>query len=128
MYTGVEIDFIVKDSLQAIKIYQSIFDVELLEKTNLEVGLNEVVFKIFNTRFHMLDENEEYHLHAPKPDIYMPIWFNVVVLNIEEVHKKALRLGCIEIQPIKEMKEYKVTNSMFKDEFGYLWMLHQIKE
>lgn len=49
--TGVEFDFVVKDSLQALALYESIFEVERLEVTDLPVGQNEAVFTIYGTRF-----------------------------------------------------------------------------
>ena len=56
--TGVEFDFVVKDSLQALALYESIFEVERLEVTDLPVGQNEAVFTIYGTRFHRLDEKD----------------------------------------------------------------------
>ena len=34
--------------------------------------------------------------------------------------------GCSEIQPVTEMADYGLSNAMFMDPFGYIWMLHQI--
>ena len=53
----IEIDFVVKDSLAALKCYERIFDVERIEVTDLKTGENEVVFSIHGTKFHLLDEN-----------------------------------------------------------------------
>jgi Uncharacterized protein conserved in bacteria len=124
--TGVEIDFIVTDSLKALEQYEAIFEVERVEVTAYEKGKNEAVFNIFGTRFHMLDENPEYMLFAPKPDTQMPVWFNVVVPDIKAVYEKALSAGCKEIQPITEIEAMGISNAMFADSFGYVWMLHQI--
>lgn len=66
MINGVEFDFVVKDSKAALAQYKSIFDVEVVEETNFKAGNNEAVFTIYGTRFHMLDENPEYQLFAPK--------------------------------------------------------------
>jgi len=125
MATGVEVDFVVKDSLKAIELYESVFDVEVIEKTDFKVGNNEIIFSIYNTRFHMLDENPEYGLNAPK-EANGSIWFNVVVPNIEETHEKALEVGCTEIQSVTRMEEMGISNSMFTDPFGYIWMVHEI--
>ena len=40
---GVEIDFVVTDSLKALELYEKIFDIERVEVSNLPKGENEVV-------------------------------------------------------------------------------------
>lgn len=125
---GVEIDFIVKDSLLALKQYEQIFSVRPIEATDFPKGQNEVVFEIDGTRFHMLDENPDFQMFAPVKNQAMPIWFNVVVPEIKAVHEAALLAGCREIQAVTVMKDCGVSNSMFTDSFGYLWMLHQIHQ
>lgn len=124
--TGVEIDFVVKDSLAALALYESIFEVERVEVTSLPVGQNEAVFTIYGVRFHMLDENAEFMLVAPKEGDAKTTWWNVLVPDIAAVHAKAMAAGCAEIQAVTEMAAYGVSNSMFTDPFGYVWMLHQI--
>lgn len=124
--TGVEIDFVVKDSLKALELYEEIFDLQREEVTSFPVGQNEVVFTLYGSRFHMLDENPAFQLLAPKPGDPKPIWFNVLVPDIAAVHAKALSSGCEEVQAVTEMADYGVSNSMFSDPFGYLWMLHQV--
>lgn len=128
MITGVEIDLVVKDSLAALKQYQAIFDLEVIEQTNFPVGLNEVVFTIYGTRFHLLDENPEYQLLAPTPDNPQSIWFNVVVPNINDTFLKAIDAGATPIQEVTEMKEMGISNAIFLDSFNYTWMLHQIHQ
>lgn len=123
---GVEIDIIVPDSLKALELYEKIFEVQRIEVTDLEKGLNEAVFMIYGTRFHLLDENSEYGMIAAKPEDPKSIWFNVIVPDIAETFKKAIDAGCNEIQPLTEMKEMGVINAMVSDSFGLVWMLHQI--
>jgi uncharacterized glyoxalase superfamily protein PhnB len=123
---GVEIDMIVPDSLEALRLYESIFEVQRFEVTSFPKGHNEAVFSIYGARFHMLDENAEYQMFAPKPGDPKSIWYNVVVPCIAETYAKALKAGCIEIQPIMEIETHGVKNSMFADPFGYIWMLHEV--
>lgn len=40
---GVEIDFVVSDSLKALELYEKIFDIERVEVSDLPRGENEVV-------------------------------------------------------------------------------------
>ena len=108
--TGVEIDMVVTDSLKALELYEKIFEVKRIEVT----------------RFHMLDENPEYQLIAPKPGQPQSVWYNVLVPDIQAVYHKAMAAGCAEIQPVTEMPEMGAANAMFADAFGYVWMLHQI--
>lgn len=126
MILGVEIDFVVEDSIVALELYEKIFEVERLEVTSFEKGRNEAVFTIYDSRFHMLDENLDFELIAPKPGDPKPIWFNIAVGDIMDVHNKAMSAGCAEIQPVTEIVEMGISNSMFSDPFGYMWMLHQI--
>ncbi len=124
--TGVEIDFIVKDSIEALEFYESVFDVERIEVTDFPRGSNEAIFTIFGTRFHLLDENIEYQLIAPNPEQPQSIWFNLAVEDISTTHNKAMENGAMEIQGVTELKDFGVSNSIFKDRFGYMWMLHEI--
>lgn len=123
---GMEIDMIVTDSLKALELYESIFEIERIEVTDFPTGQNEAVFSIYGTRIHLLDENHEFEMVAPKPDDPKPVWFNVLVPNIKETFAKALKAGCTEVQPITEMPDFGVSNAFFSDSFGYLWMLHQV--
>ncbi|WP_195267883.1 VOC family protein [Eubacterium sp. 1001713B170207_170306_E7] len=124
--TGVEIDMVVNDSLKALEVYEKIFEVKRIEVTDYPKGSNEAVFTIYETRFHMLDENPEYQLAAPQPGQPQSIWYNVLVPDILATYEKAMAAGCTPIQPITEMPEMGASNAMFADAFGYVWMLHQI--
>lgn len=124
--TGVEIDFVVTDSLAALALYEKIFEVKRVEVTSFPTGQNEAVFTIYGVRFHMLDENPAFQLIAPKPDMPQSMWLNVLVPDINAVHQNAINAGCAEVQPVTKLNDYGVSNSLFKDAFGYIWMLHQI--
>lgn len=123
---GVEIDFVVTESLKALELYEGIFEIERVEVTDLPKGENEVVFTLYGVRFHMLDENPKFQLIAPKPNDPKTSWFNISVPNIKETYSKAMSLGCTEVQPVTEMADYGVSNAIFSDPFGYVWMLHEI--
>jgi uncharacterized glyoxalase superfamily protein PhnB len=123
---GVELDFCVKDCRKALKMYKSIFDVEVVEETELESGQNEAVFTIYGTRFHMLDENPSAMLGAPSEGDPKPFWFNVMVDDIQATWDKAIGQGVTAVQEITRMDAYGVSNAMFSDPFGYIWMLHEI--
>jgi len=123
---GVEIDMVVTESLKALELYEKIFDIERIEVTSLPKGENEVIFNLFGVRFHMLDENESFGLKAPDPEHPNTIWFNVLVPDINETFKKAMDAGCTVMQAVTELPDYGVSNAMFTDQFGYLWMLHQM--
>lgn len=125
---GIEIDFVVSDCLEALKLYENIFEVERIEVSNLPKGQNEVVFSIYGMHFHMLDENEEFHLVAPKEDHPITMWVNVTVPDIKDTYSKAIKAGCIEVQPVVVITGYGVSNASFVDPFGYHWMLHQVHE
>jgi len=123
---GAEIDMVVPDSLLAKELYEKIFDIKLLEVTDFSKGENEVVFLLYDVRFHLLDENPQFEMFAPKPGDPKPIWFNIMVPDINETFSKALNEGCTQVQQVTEMKDMGVSNAIFSDPFGYLWMLHQV--
>jgi uncharacterized glyoxalase superfamily protein PhnB len=123
---GIEIDFVVQDSIKALELYERIFEVQRVEVTGYETGKNEAVFTMYGTRFHMLDENPAFHLIAPKPGDPKPMWVNIVVPDIKDTYGKAITAGCAEIQPVTEMEAFGISNAMFSDLFGYIWMLHQV--
>ena len=124
--TGVEIDFIVKDSLKALELYKEIFEVKTVEVTDFPKGQNEVIFSLYGVRFHMLDENPEYNMLAPDKDTHQTIWFNIMVPDINKVYQKAMDAGCTELQPVTEIPDFGVINAIFNDPFRYQWMLHEI--
>jgi PhnB protein len=123
---GAEIDMVVSDSLKALELYERIFDIERVEVSNFPKGENEVIFTLYGVRFHMLDENPKFELKAPNPDEPKSVWFNILVPDIKDTFAKAISAGCIEVQPVIEQPDYGVSNAVFSDVFGYLWMLHQI--
>lgn len=123
---GVEIDMVLTDSLKALELYEEIFDVKRVEVTNFPKGQNEVVFTLYGVRFHMLDENPDFGLFAPKKDKPNTIWFNILVPDIKETFSKAMDVGCKVVQEVTELPDFGVANAIFSDPFGYVWMLHQI--
>ncbi|MDR1469629.1 MAG: VOC family protein [Spirochaetaceae bacterium] len=125
--TCVEVDMVVSDSRAALALYEKIFETKRIEVTSFGQGFNEAVFSIYGTRFHLLDENSQYQLAAPKPGDPKPMWVNVIVPDIKAVFGKALAAGCTETQSITEMPGFDVVNATFSDPFGYSWMLHEHK-
>ena len=123
---GVEIDFVVPDSLEALALYERVFDVERVEVTPFAKGNNEVIFSLYGTRFHMLDENPEFQLIAPKPGDPKSIWINVMVPDIAKVHAAALAAGFNEMQGITELPAMGVSNCILVDPYGYVWLVHQV--
>lgn len=126
MKVGVEFDFVVPDSLEALALYEQIFEIEREEVTDFSRGQNEVIFTLYGTRFHMLDENPKFNLIAPKPGQAQSSWVNVLVPDIKKTYEKALELGCAEVQSVNEIRELGISNAVFSDPYGYVWMLHQI--
>jgi uncharacterized glyoxalase superfamily protein PhnB len=126
MKSGVEIDMVVSDCLSAFALYEKVFGAEKVEITAYNKGMNEAVFMLFGTRFHLLDENPEYQLYAPKPNQSLPVWCNLVVQDIALVFKKAQEHDFKIIQPVQNLSEFGVMNAIVADPFGYVWMLHQI--
>lgn len=126
MKVGVEIDMVVPDSVKALELYESVFGAERVEVTAYDRGLNEAVFTLFGTRFHLLDENEAYQLFAPKEGERRPMWLNILVPDIKATLEKAKQHGFAEIQPLTELAAMGVSNAILSDPFGYVWMLHQV--
>ena len=48
------------------------------------------------------------------------------VSNIEETFSRAIDSGCTQIQAITYLPDHGMSNAMFKDCFGYIWLLHEI--
>lgn len=125
--TGAEVNMVVKDSLEALKEYKSVFDLEVLEETNLSLGENEAVFLLHGMRFHLLDENIDLSLIAPVKGELRSIWFNIVVRNIENTYQKAVDANWGTIQEITDLPNYGLSNAIVTDNFGYTWLLHEVK-
>ncbi|NIK11666.1 VOC family protein [Alkalibacillus almallahensis] len=125
---GVELDMVVSDSLEALKVYEYMFDLEEVKATNLPKGQNEVLFTLYNMQFHLLDENREAYLIAPTPEDPKTSWVNVTVEDINKTYQFAMDQACTEIQPVTEMADMGISNAIFMDPFGYVWMLHEVHE
>lgn len=123
-----ELDFIVPDSLEVITVYQAVFEVSDIEPTDYEKGLNEVRFKLQDMQMHILDENPDYDMYAPKKDAAFPIWVNLTVTDIKDTLEKAEVNGFSLVQPLTDIPEFGVKNAVIKDPFGYQWMLHEVYE
>ncbi|NLM41022.1 MAG: VOC family protein [Firmicutes bacterium] len=123
---GVEIVLVVKDSLAALELYERVFEVERVEVTDFPQGQNEAVFTIYGVRFHLLDENPEYQLHALGTERIRSLSFNVLVPDIKETFAKAMEAGCTEVQPVTPIPEFGVSNASFFDPYGYHWLVHQV--
>ena len=126
MMGGVEIDMVVADSVKALELYETIFDIECVEVTDFPRGENEVIFTLYGVRFHMLDENPPCALIAPTPDAPKSIWFNITVPDITDTFSKAINAGCTVVQPVTELADFGVSNAIVQDPFNHIWMLHQI--
>lgn len=117
---------VVTDSLKALELYERIFSIERVEVTDFPKGENEVIFTLYGVRFHLLDENPQFMLQAPRPHDPKTMWFNILVPDIKQTYAQALNAGCTELQPVTAMPDYGVSNALFSDPFGYHWMLHQV--
>ncbi len=123
---GVEIDMIVKNSLEALATYEQVFDLDIVEKTDFAPGNNEAIFTLYGTRIHLLDENEAYGMTAPKEGDAKPMWLNILVPSIDDTFAKATAAGFTAIQPVTALEAMGVKNAVLVDAFGYIWMLHEI--
>ena len=123
---GLEIDMVVQDSLAAFSLYKTVFGAEEIEITSFPKGQNEAVFMMFDTRFHLLDENPECGLHAPAQDKPQSMWCNLVVEDIMQIFQKAEEAEFHVIQPVTYLEDFGIMNAIITDPFGYVWMLHQV--
>ncbi len=121
---GVENCMVVSDSRAALELYKKLFEVSVIEVTSLERGLNEAIFTVFGTRFHLLDENEKYSLFAPGENSSKSAWFNITVPDAKSVFEKAVAENCLLIQPLLSVAPG-VTCAIFCDSFGYVWQVSQ---
>ena len=121
----VEIDIVVPSSIEALALYKQIFDIEIDRETKFDSESKEVFFKMYGVCFHLLDEDPEQSLFAPKKADSKPIWINVTVPNIEEVYTRAMDAESIEVQGITLLEAFGLRNAVFMDRLGYKWMLHQ---
>lgn len=126
MVKGVEIDMVVTDSLKAFAWYRNVFEAECVEITDFPTGSNEAIFTIANVRFHLLDENPDFQLVAPRLEDPKPMWINFVVDDIDATWTKVTQLGGRPIQEPAHIEAFGVSNAIFVCPYGYVWMLHQI--
>ena len=122
--TGVEINFCVYDVLKAFDLYEKVFNAKIVEKTANKRGMNEVVFTILGSRFHMLDESPENGLNAPKEEHPTTVWINIILEKIQPVYDKALEFGFTLVFDLQEVTEYHIKRFMVKDPFGMVWLVH----
>lgn len=124
-FEGLAIAYVVQDVAEALTIYSGIFDLTILTQA---ADQSEAVFNLFGTRFQLFAENEAEGLLAPGEGDGMPFWFNLVVTDLQAVWDQAMALDCQPIQAPIHMEQMGITNAMFADLEGYIWMLHQIHQ
>lgn len=124
---GTGLFMVVPDSIAVVKLYEQIFDVDLVDVSGLDKGQNEAIFNIYNGRFHLLDENPAENILAPRKGDTRPIWASIAVPDIQKTLDAAINAGCEQISPIGELLPGSgVQNAIFSDPFGYIWMILQI--
>lgn len=121
-----EINMVATNSKEALELYKQIFELENVTETNIEIGQNEVTFSLYGMNFHILDENKDFSLIAPSKMQETSSWFDITVENINETFEKAINLGCEVIMPVAFLDTHNLYHGMFKDAFGYVWLLHQV--
>lgn len=126
MKTGVEINMVVENSLKALELYEKTFEIKRIEVSDFPKGENEVIFSLYGVHFHMLDKNPKFGLEAPKKDKSNTISYNVSIPDIKETFEKVINEGCKELQEITEIQDFGVSNAIFRDPFGYIWLIHQV--
>src|SRR5699024_12470546 len=121
---GVDIDIVVKDSLKALELYEKIFEIERMEVTNFPRGQNEVIFNLYGVRFHLLDENQDFHLIALTEEDPKTIWVNVIVPSIKDTDIRKIGVEIEEVQQVSEQADYELANAIVMDAIGHIWMLY----
>lgn len=56
------------------------------------------------------------------------MWFNITVEDIHTTFQQALDAGATQIQAVQHLPDMGIQNAIFKDPFGYVWLLHQVLE
>lgn len=124
-FSGLAIAYVVQDLPAALTSYANIFPIKHLSQAN---DHSEAVFSLFETRFQLIAENPDEGLYSPGEGEGMPFWFNLVVPDLQTVWEKAMAIDCQTIQAPIHMEQMGITNAMFADSEGYVWMLHEIHE
>ena len=86
---GVEIDFVVSDSIKALETYEKIFDIQRVEVSNYERGLNEDLYDVWNALSHARRKPVSVGRTAPRQSA--PMWINVLVPDIERTLRYSLQ-------------------------------------
>lgn len=124
-FEGLAIAYVVQDVALSLETYAGIFPIDILSQA---ADHSEAVFTLFSTRFQIFAENEIEGLMGPGEGEGMPFWFNLVVPDLQAVWEKAMAIDCQTIQAPIHMEQMGITNAMFADSEGYVWMLHEIHE
>ncbi|MDR1537004.1 MAG: VOC family protein [Clostridiales bacterium] len=126
--TAIEINMIVAGSVKAAALYERVFGAENVEVANQGKGSSESLFKLYGIQFHLLDENPDYGMIAPKDCDSKPFGMNVTVPDISAVHNSAMENGFAEIKPITEMPGMGLLNCVLTGLYGFPWAVHQVKD
>ncbi|MCL2168519.1 MAG: VOC family protein [Defluviitaleaceae bacterium] len=126
MILGVEFCMVVTNSIAALELYEKIFEVDRVAVNDLGMGSSGVIFNIYNARFQLMDQNIENKFVSPKQSDSLSKWINVAVPDIQKTYDAAIAAGCEEIYPVAQTDDPKVKTATFGDEYGHMWMLHEI--
>lgn len=122
---SVELAFVVPEVEAALESYNAIFE---LDSAAMSDDHQEASFSLFGTNLRLHEEDEAAGLLALDEDESLPFWFNVVVPDLMAVWEKAIAEDAQVIQAPTKIEQMGITNAMFSDLEGYVWMLHQIHE
>ena len=124
-FNGLAIAYVVQEVASCLETYAGIFPIEIQSQA---ADNSEAVFTLFNIRFQLFAENEAEGLLGLAEGEGLPFWFNLVVPDLQAVWEKAMALDAQTIQAPIHMEQMGITNAMFADLEGYVWMLHEIHE
>ncbi|MDR1399027.1 MAG: hypothetical protein LBJ41_03800 [Treponema sp.] len=85
MKISVERAIVFEHCLEAFSLYEHVFDADKREASSGEKGSNEGVYTILDMQFYVLDEHPEYGLLALKKEDTKPMWYNLMVNDMNTV-------------------------------------------
>jgi PhnB protein len=118
-------ELFVNNGIKDISFYENAFGAKELRRfSNDDGSLHVAELSINGNLFHMHEITGKTYFFAPGKHNGTTICIGLFVADVDEVMKKAIKAGAIEINPAKDY-EYGYRQGMIKDPFGHYWQIQK---
>ena len=118
-------ELFINNGVKDISFYENAFGAsEQLRFSNDDGSIHVVELSIDGTIFHIHEITAKQYFFSPDKNNGTTICIGLFVSDVDEVIRKAIRAGAVEISPAQDY-EYGYRQGTIKDPFGHYWQIQK---